>query len=137
MPLLESMAQAMGADALTVISTGMDPPAVPQQWDDGGNALAIDRRLMVCYERNVETNARLEAAGIEVIRVPGSELGSCRGGPRAMSCQVSRDSVTAATRSAVVTPELVAADISADVVASVPDPVGCGRGVAGFEPVPG
>lgn len=137
MPLLESMAQAMGADALTVISTGMDPPAVPQQWDDGGNALAIDRRLMVCYERNVETNARLEAAGIEVIRVPGSELGCVRGGPRAMSCQVSRDSVTAPARPAVVTPELVAADISADVVASVPDPVGCGRGVAGFEPVPG
>ena len=80
-----------------MISTGMDPPAASQQqWDDGGNALAIDRRLMVCYERNVETNARLEAAGVEVVRVPGSELGSGRGGPRAMSCPVSRDPVVAA-----------------------------------------
>jgi arginine deiminase len=95
MPFLESVAQAMGVDALTVISTGVDPSAASQrQWDDGGNALAVDRRLMLCYERNVETNARLEAAGVEVIRIPGSELG-VRGGPRALSCPVSRDSMAA------------------------------------------
>ena len=104
MPFLESVAQAMGVDALTVISTGVDPPAASQrQWDDGGNALAVDRRLMLCYERNVETNARLEAAGVEVIRIPGSELGA-RGGPRALSCPVSRDSVAPAP--AVGTPAL-------------------------------
>jgi len=96
MPFLESVAQAMGVEALTVISTGVDPPASSQQqWDDGGNALAVDRRVMLCYERNVETNTRLEAAGVEVIRIPGSELGA-RGGPRALSCPVSRDSVAAA-----------------------------------------
>ena len=138
MPLLEAMAQTMRLDALTVISTGTDPPAgSQQQWDDGGNALAIDRRLMVCYERNTQTNARLEAAGIEVIRIPGNELGSCRGGPRAMSCQVSRDPVAAAERPAPVVPDPANAGLQAEVVASVPDPVGCGRGVAGFEPVPG
>lgn len=117
MPLLESMARAMGIDALTVISTGVDPPAASQQqWDDGGNALAIDRRLMVCYERNVGTNARLEAAGVEVIRVPGSELGGGRGGPRAMSCPVTRDSATAgATAASAVAsvPDLVTADTPA------------------------
>jgi arginine deiminase len=96
MPFLESMAQAMGVEALTVIGTGVDPPAASQrQWDDGGNALAVDRRRMLCYERNVETNARLEAAGVEVIRIPGSELSGARGGPRALSCPVSRDSVAA------------------------------------------
>ena len=96
MPFLESVARAMGVEALTVISTGVDPPAASQQqWDDGGNALAVDRRLMLCYERNVETNARLEAAGVEVLRIPGSELGA-RGGPRALSCPVSRDSVAVA-----------------------------------------
>ena len=101
MPFLESVAQAMGVEALTVISTGVDPPAASQrQWDDGGNALAIDPRLMLCYERNVETNARLEAAGVEVIRIPGSELGSGRGGPRALSCPVSRDSVAVAAAAA-------------------------------------
>ena len=42
-------------------------------------------------ERNVETNERLAAAGIEVIAISGSELGSGRGGPRCMSCPISRD----------------------------------------------
>ena len=91
-PFLEAAAQAMGIDRLKVIDTGVDPLLVPrQQWDDGGNALAIDRRVVVCHERNVETNARLEAAGVQVISVPASELGSARGGPRCMTCPVARD----------------------------------------------
>jgi arginine deiminase len=122
MPFLESVAQATGVEALTVISTGVDPPAAARrQWDDGGNALAVDRRVMLCYERNVETNARLEAAGVEVIRVPGSELGWARGGPRAMSCAVSRDSLIAAAQPG--TPALTVAAIAdaADAPASLPD----------------
>jgi arginine deiminase len=91
-PFLEAAAQAMGIERLKVIYTGLDPlTGLREQWEDGNNALAIGRRLVVCHERNVETNARLEAAGVEVIRVPGSELGSRRGGPRCMSCAVSRD----------------------------------------------
>jgi arginine deiminase len=90
-PFLEAAAQAMGIERLQVIGTGLDPLTAPrEQWDDGANALAIDRRVAVCHERNVETNARLEGAGIEVIRVPGSELGSGRGGPRCMACPVGR-----------------------------------------------
>jgi len=118
-PFLESVAQAMGIDALTVISTGVDPPAAAQrQWDDGGNALAIDRRVMLCYERNVETNARLEAAGVEVIGVPGSELGWARGGPRAMSCAVNRDSVAEAVQPQAAA--LAAAPAAALPLAAVP-----------------
>jgi Arginine deiminase len=91
-PFLEAAAQAMGIDRLKVINTGVDPLLTPrQQWDDGSNALAIDRRVVVCHERNIETNARLEAAGVQVIRVPASELGSARGGPRCMTCPVARD----------------------------------------------
>ena len=57
----------MGIDALRVIDTGLDPvSAEREQWDDGNNTLAIAPRLAVAYERNVLTNARLEAAGIEV-----------------------------------------------------------------------
>jgi arginine deiminase len=91
-PFLGAAAQAMGIERLHVIETGLDPQTAPRrQWDDGGNALAIDRRIAVCHERNVETNARLEAAGVRVITVPASELGSHRGGPRCMACPVARD----------------------------------------------
>jgi arginine deiminase len=47
--------------------------------------------VVVSHERNVTTNARLEEAGIEVIRVPASELCGGRGGPRSMCCPVARD----------------------------------------------
>jgi arginine deiminase len=91
-PFLEAAAQAMGIEQLKVIQTGLDPnTGRPEQWEDGNNVLAIGRRLVVGHERNVETNTRLEACGVEVIRVPGSELGSRRGGPRCMSCPVGRD----------------------------------------------
>jgi arginine deiminase len=91
-PFLVAAADAMGIDELRVIDTGLDPvTAEREQWDDGNNTLAIGPRVAVAYERNVVTNASLEAAGIEVLRIPGSELGSGRGGPRCMSCPVARD----------------------------------------------
>ena len=91
-PFLVAAAKAMRIDTLRVIDTGLDPvTAEREQWDDGNNTLALAPRLCVAYERNVETNSRLEAAGIEVLRIPGSELGSGRGGPRCMSCPVLRD----------------------------------------------
>jgi arginine deiminase len=101
-PFLEAAAQAMGLDRLQVIETGLGPARVGParsgslggpsgQWDDAGNILALGPGTVVSYERNTLTNERLEAAGVEVIRVPGGELAGCRGGPRAMSCPVSRE----------------------------------------------
>jgi arginine deiminase len=91
-PFLVAAAKAMSIDTLHQIDTGLDPvTAEREQWDDGNNTLALAPRVAVAYERNVETNSRLEEAGIEVIAIPGSELGSGRGGPRCMSCPVSRE----------------------------------------------
>lgn len=91
-PFLDAAAQAMGIDRLRVIDTGLDAvTAEREQWDDGNNTLAVAPGVVVAYERNVETNARLEEAGIEVLRIGGSELGTGRGGPRCMSCPITRD----------------------------------------------
>jgi arginine deiminase len=91
-PFLVAAAKAMGIDTLRQIDTGLDPvTAEREQWDDGNNTLAIAPRTAVAYERNVETNARLRDAGIDVIAIAGSELGSGRGGPRCMSCPIVRD----------------------------------------------
>jgi arginine deiminase len=82
----------LGIDSLRIIDTGLDPvTAEREQWDDGNNTLAIAPRLCVAYERNIETNRQLEEAGIEVVAIAGSELGTGRGGPRCMSCPIRRD----------------------------------------------
>ena len=91
-PFLPAAAQAAGLDRFTVIGTGLDPVTAPRgQWDDGGNALSLGRGLAVCDERNRATNGRLAAAGVQVITVPASELGSGRGGPRGLCCVIARD----------------------------------------------
>ncbi|MGI8578605.1 MAG: arginine deiminase [Nocardioidaceae bacterium] len=91
-PFLVAAAKAMGIDTLRQIDTGLDPvTAEREQWDDGNNTLAICPRVAVAYERNVETNERLREAGIDVVTISGSELGSGRGGPRCMSCPITRD----------------------------------------------
>ena len=91
-PFLTAASAAMGIDRLRLIDTGLDPvTAEREQWDDGNNTLALAPRLAVAYERNTVTNAALEAAGIEVVPIAGSELGSGRGGPRCMSCPVVRE----------------------------------------------
>lgn len=87
----EAAAEAMGIEVLHRIATGLDPvTAEREQWDDGNNTLALAPGLAVAYERNEQTNARMREHGIDVIEIPGSELGTGRGGPRCMSCPVER-----------------------------------------------
>ncbi|MDT5099314.1 MAG: arginine deiminase, partial [Mycobacterium sp.] len=91
-PFVDAAADAMGIGKLRVIDTGLDPvTAEREQWDDGNNTLAVAPGVVVAYERNVETNARLADSGIEVLPIAASELGTGRGGPRCMSCPAARD----------------------------------------------
>jgi arginine deiminase len=87
-----AIASALGLDSIRVLTAEQDVHAAErEQWDDGCNVLAVAPGVVVTYERNVTTNAFLRRNGIEVVEVPGGELGRGRGGPRCMSCPVERD----------------------------------------------
>jgi arginine deiminase len=90
--LLATLAKVLDVARIRAFETGGNELiAAREQWDDGNNVLAVEPGVVLAYERNVDTNQRLRDAGIEVLAIPGFELGRGRGGPRCMTCPLARD----------------------------------------------
>jgi arginine deiminase len=89
---IDVVRDALGLKTLRIVPTGGDTfEAEREQWDDGNNVVALEPGVVVAYERNDDTNARLRRSGINVITIDGSELGRGRGGGHCMTCPVWRD----------------------------------------------
>ena len=89
-----SIARALDLDSLRMIPTGGDVfEAEREQWNDANNVLAVKPGTVVTYERNVHTVENMQKAGIEVLTIPGEDLGRGRGGARCMSCPMLRDDI--------------------------------------------
>jgi len=90
--LFHELTYALQVDNIRAIKVPMDRRAAErEQWDDGNNFLAVAPGVVLGYECNTTTNRYLEDHGITVVPVVGSELGRGRGGPRCMTCPISRE----------------------------------------------
>jgi len=91
---LGAVADAMDVPKLQVVETGGDEyQQEREQWDDGNNVVALEPGVVVAYERNTYTIAKMREAGVEVVTIEGFELGKGRGGGHCMTCPITRDPV--------------------------------------------
>ena len=91
---LAAVADALKVKKLKVVKTGGDQyQREREQWDDANNTVAIEPGVVIAYERNTHTIAKMRASGVEVLTIPGFELGKGRGGGHCMTCPVARDAI--------------------------------------------
>ena len=89
-----AVAGALGVKKLHVVETGGDAyQQEREQWDDGNNVVALEPGVVVAYERNTYTIAKMREAGVEVVEIAGFELGKGRGGGHCMTCPLLRDPI--------------------------------------------
>ena len=93
--LTDVLCEVLGKNHITLIPCGGGDiiASAREQWNDGSNTLAIAPGVVVTYDRNYVSNALIRKHGLEVIEVPGAELGRGRGGPRCMSMPLVREEV--------------------------------------------
>jgi arginine deiminase len=82
-----ALAATLALEAMRVVEVADEG----EQWSLAANTLAVAPGRVIAYAHNERTNAALADAGIEILEVPGVELGRGHGGPRCLTCPLSRD----------------------------------------------
>jgi arginine deiminase len=82
-----AIASVAGIDRMRVVEVADDR----EQWTLAANTVAVAPGRVIAFSRNARTNDALVAAGVEVLPVPGEELSRGRGGPRCLTCPLTRD----------------------------------------------
>ncbi len=93
--IVEVLCEVLHKDHIVLLPCGGGDviAAAREQWNDGSNTLAIAPGVVVTYDRNYVSNQLMREHGLEVIEVPGAELGRGRGGPRCMSMPLVREDI--------------------------------------------